>query len=113
MSEQIDRATRLAESLIKQHQPLSRRWNLIVGPVLMPPIKGAYHPCYETIYLAEWHAMADNQDDIKNTILHEIAHALTCRVPPVEGEHGPSWFRMATELGVNTKDYAQIAEAAQ
>lgn len=53
----------------------------------------------ETISLNLNHSLYNNIDNIKKTILHEIAHALT----PGEG-HRIEWQKKALEIGLSYKD---------
>lgn len=49
------------------------------------------------IELSTYHAASGNWKEIKNTILHEIAHALV----GVGHGHGPVWKRKALQIGCN------------
>lgn len=57
---------------------------------------GACLPGERAILLSRRHALCSPREDVLNTILHEIAHALTpgCR------DHGPEWREAAAALGV-------------
>lgn len=51
---------------------------------------------YTHIAIQKEHALFDSIEDIKNTILHEIAHALA----GIENNHNKYWQEIAKELGV-------------
>lgn len=53
----------------------------------------------ESIWINLDHALFNNIDNVKKTILHEIAHALT----PGEG-HRIEWQKKALEIGLSSKD---------
>ena len=53
----------------------------------------------ESIWIKLNHALYDNIDNVKNTILHEIAHALT----PEEG-NSIEWQKKALEIGLSYQD---------
>ena len=54
--------------------------------------------CYanlKLITISEWHAMHDTDEQVMETVRHEIAHAL---IPDVKG-HGPQWQARAIQVG--------------
>lgn len=53
----------------------------------------------KTIFLSQFYIQLNNEEDIRNTILHEIAHAL---VGCVEG-HNQVWKRKAREIGCDAE----------
>lgn len=54
-----------------------------------------------TITLATWHIERDSDDEVIETILHEIAHAIT----PGAG-HRPIWSETAKQIGSNGEEFA-------
>lgn len=48
-----------------------------------------------SIYLSKHYIRLNSHEDIRNTILHEIAHALA----PTDGGHGILWRSMAARIG--------------
>lgn len=57
---------------------------------------GACHGRLRKISLSEYLVRLNEEDQVRNTILHEIAHALT----PNERGHGPQWRRKCIEVGI-------------
>jgi predicted SprT family Zn-dependent metalloprotease len=51
------------------------------------------------ISLSQFLVALNDEADVKETILHEIAHALA---PPRAG-HGPAWRAIATSIGCNAR----------
>lgn len=90
----ITEAKKMALSLMTQHGLLNKGWRFDFNNR-----KGAYGVCShstKTIYLSIPLTKAViNPDSVKNTILHEIAHAL---VGSGYG-HGYVWQRKAREIG--------------
>lgn len=62
----------------------------------------------KTIYISTVFADALTNTEVKDTLLHEIAHAMT----PGEG-HGVEWKRMARILGCAAKSTARLENAEQ
>jgi hypothetical protein len=56
-----------------------------------------------TIVLARWHALLSDEYSIRNTMQHEIAHALIPYVwrEPRREDHGKRWQEIAQSLGCN------------
>lgn len=53
-----------------------------------------------TIYLSKHHIDNDSYDDVKDTVIHEVAHALN----PADG-HGSKWKNTAISLGGSGEQY--------
>ena len=48
----------------------------------------------KTIYLSKHHIENDSYDDVRDTVIHEVAHALN----PLDG-HGNKWRKTAMSMG--------------
>jgi predicted SprT family Zn-dependent metalloprotease len=59
---------------------------------------GACKPSMRTISLSWRLTLLNNPDEVRETLLHEIAHALT----PGDG-HGEKWKAMCRKLGIRAK----------
>lgn len=87
-------ATDLARSLVSKH--LLDEWDFDWNNR-----KSALGVCNyrkKTIYLSEYFLGRVTDDEIKDTILHEIAHALTWVFYHKTG-HGPVWKRICRQIG--------------
>ena len=85
----------LAEELLRKH-------DLATTKVEFRNHFEAAGKCYangETITLLLQHCLCDDIEEVKNTILHEIAHALV----GVHCGHNIVWQKKAKELGVTWK----------
>ena len=81
----------LAESLMRQHGLVGWKFEFDRAKVRL----GCCHHRTRKITVARFHAQHDPLEQVRDTILHEIAHALCgCR----EG-HGPAWKAKAVEVG--------------
>jgi hypothetical protein len=89
---------RLLEVLFLTQEYLNK-YNLSDIEIRFTKSERAYGLCSEsgdTISLNLFHAMWDNLESVKETILHEIAHAMT------SGEgHFIEWQKKAIELGLS------------
>lgn len=93
---EIQRAEQIANQLISKHlkAPWRFKWN---------NRKASIGLCsYEdfTIQLSKSWVLCDPEEEVIDTILHEIAHAIA----GYKAAHGPEWKKVAKELGV--KDIA-------
>ena len=61
------------------------------------------------IRLSRRHAVNDGPEEVKDTILHEIAHALA----GAKARHGPVWKAVAVRLGATPKARAEESEEAR
>lgn len=57
-----------------------------------------------TISLSGFHLDTDDDDEIRDTILHEVAHALA----GPEARHGNTWVRIARSIGCNGRPKAML-----
>jgi ribosomal protein L21E len=98
----VQAATALATSLMQQHGMTALGWKF--------QITGAQNRLglctYETktISLGVAHTLSADEAEVRNTILHEIAHALVGHRPrnaygQLETGHGPTWKRKAIAIG--------------
>jgi predicted SprT family Zn-dependent metalloprotease len=56
------------------------------------------------IYVSKYHIEFSSLDEFKNTILHEIAHALAGH----KAGHGPEWVRIAKEIGCDGQRLCKV-----
>jgi len=88
-------AKNLAIDLMKQHINTPYAWH-----VQFDNAKARFGCCSHqkrTIYLSRFCTMNRTEDEVKNTILHEIAHVIA---GPREG-HGYLWRVAAKQVGIN------------
>ena len=90
----IKDAEKLARKLIKRH--LGTRWQFQWDGAVRRA--GACHYDRNVISLSRRLTELNNEAHARNTILHEIAHALA---PPEESPHGDTWKRIARYIGCN------------
>jgi predicted SprT family Zn-dependent metalloprotease len=92
----LDRARELAEELIEQHlncRSGKRPWRLVFDHARRR--LGQCDYIEREIHLSTPLTLANEEHIIRNTILHEIAHALA----PIGAGHGPAWKRVCLEIG--------------
>ena len=86
----LNEAEQLAKDLIKQYNiPYSFAWNNSYRYI------GRCSCSKHIIYLSKAYTLLNSIDQIKDTILHEIAHALA----PISENHGTKWKKIAISLG--------------
>src|SRR5215831_12499482 len=74
-------------------------WKVRIFTDLNRPYLGLCSHKDKAILLNGHHVDTHPEPEVKDTILHEVAHAL---VGPSNGQpHGPTWVTKAKELGVN------------
>jgi predicted SprT family Zn-dependent metalloprotease len=83
-------AERMARQLIAEH--LDTRWTFKWDNAKTR--LGACHHRNHTITLSKHFATLNGEDETRDTVLHEIAHALTPGVA-----HGPAWRKAAARIG--------------
>lgn len=93
----------LAWSLMKHHGLTAQGWTFQFDRA--KERLGCCKPRRKIITLSALVTPGQPDDDVKDTILHEIAHALC---PPREG-HGPIWKAMARAIGARPERCGQIA----
>jgi predicted SprT family Zn-dependent metalloprotease len=93
---ELDRARQLGEELIDQHLNCRRgqgTWTLVFDHAKRRLGQCDYQ--VREIHLSKPLVLANEEHIIRNTILHEIAHALAgCAVG-----HGPEWKRVCVAIG--------------
>ena len=92
---QLIEARRLAKDLITQHQ-LSG-WSLRFDNARQRC--GSCDYAKTQISLSRHFAQLNSEDEVRNTLLHEIAHALA---GPRVG-HGPKWQKIAKQIGARVE----------
>ena len=90
---ELAQARKLAEDLMRLHKLLPK-WSF-----KFDRSKVSFGKCYyakKQISLSQYLVELNEEDEVRDTILHEIAHALT----PGDG-HGPLWKAMCVRIGAN------------
>lgn len=86
-------ARNLAEGLMQKHELVGWTFDFDEAEVTF----GKCHISRKKITLSRKLVELNEERHVRNTILHEIAHALA---PPTE-MHGPEWRRVALSIGCN------------
>jgi len=102
---ELTAARTLALKLMDQHGLTALRWSFRFDGAQKRLGLCTYRS--RTISLGEAFASAAEESDVRDTVLHEIAHAL---VGPGHG-HGPVWKKKAHELGCTPKSTGRNAAA--
>jgi SprT protein len=90
----LAQARKLANDLIRLHK-LSPAWSF-----KFDRSKVSFGKCYygkKQISLSRYLVELNDEDEVRDTILHEIAHALA----PRGAGHGPVWQSIAKSIGCN------------
>jgi len=108
----IEQAEQWANYLLNRFPEL-RAWSCVVDYSRQDEWVGLCYYETSTILLDWRHVLRDPDFEVKDTILHEIAHALVKDEPE---EHGPLWEAKALEIGVSYKEicryrYASVEDA--
>jgi hypothetical protein len=99
-------ATALGKRLFRKYG--LKGWKLIVTRNLGENAQGICRPVEKEIYLDPY-KLSRPRSSIRETILHEIAHALAGKDVGRNG-HGPKWQKKARALGVSEGDIAWHAK---
>lgn len=98
---------RTIEELEEQEQDKMEKWVLQLGRAKRR--LGCCHYNKKIIEISKDYLMAGSEEQIANTITHEIAHAL---LPPSAG-HNSEWKRLHQKLGGNGERCGNIPEMAK
>ena len=90
-------ALNLAYSLMKQHGLTDAGWHFSFDRAKRRA--GACHYSKRTITMSSTYVSLNTEDSIRNTMLHEIAHALA----GFRAAHGAEWVRVAKSIGCDGK----------
>jgi predicted SprT family Zn-dependent metalloprotease len=90
----LQQAKELAERLMRQHQ-LQHEWTFVLDRSKVRFGKCDYRR--KQISLSRCLTELNNEAEVRDTILHEIAHALA----PRGAGHGPAWKSVAIAIGCN------------
>jgi SprT protein len=90
----LDDAESLAKQLMKLHR-VPRGWSFVFDRSKVRFGKCDYRR--KQISLSKYLVELNSVDEVRDTILHEIAHALA----PRGAGHGPAWKRLALSIGCN------------
>jgi predicted SprT family Zn-dependent metalloprotease len=93
----LKRAQQLALDLMEQHNLMEKGWRF--GFDTAKRRFGCCNYSYKEITLSRALVLVNDEDRVKNTILHEIAHALVGR----GHGHNSVWKRKAIEIGCDGK----------
>jgi len=86
-------------------------WRLEVSARMTSYAGWCYHRS-KTIRIAEWLVLRASDAEIRDTVRHEVAHALA----GAKAQHGPAWKALAIELGAKPSaeyDYALLPLTAR
>jgi predicted SprT family Zn-dependent metalloprotease len=90
----LERARRLAEALMRQHKLLPQ-WSFVFDRSRVR--FGRCHYDKRQISLSRFLVELNDEPEVRETILHEIAHALA----PRGAGHGPLWKAVAQSIGAS------------
>jgi SprT protein len=90
----LNQARELAEGLMRLHRLLPK-WSFTFDRSKVRFGKCDYR--MKRISLSKYLVELNKEDDVRDTILHEIAHALA----PRGAGHGPAWKSLALSIGCN------------
>jgi len=109
----LDQVKELALTLMRKHDLPADGWQFNYNHAKR--IIGLCHHTEKKIELSKWYALGLSKKEIKDTILHEIAHALC---PPsqekkgngrrVEPPHGEQWKAMCRKIGATPQARKKI-----
>lgn len=86
-------AENIAINLMEEHGLIEQGWSFAFDRALYR--LGLCRFDRKQITISKHFASAANEYEVKQAVLHEIAHALL----PVEAKHGPAWQDKALEIG--------------
>jgi predicted SprT family Zn-dependent metalloprotease len=92
----LDLAQRDAEEMIRYHIGTERGWTFQFDNA--PRRFGYCHYTKKLISLSKKLTRLNSYEEVHNTILHEIAHALNFEIHDERG-HGPNWVNIARSIG--------------
>jgi predicted SprT family Zn-dependent metalloprotease len=111
--EKLDQVRELALQLMRKHKLDKDGWQFQWDHAKLR--LGSCNYTYKTITLSKWYMLGLKRSEIKDTILHEIAHALVgpCTTWKENGRradapHGPAWKAMAEKIGATPKAKAKL-----
>src|SRR5690606_29785254 len=97
---ELGTAIALVYNLLNEHGLVSKGWT-----VKFSGASRRLGSCYygkKLIRLSRHHVLAGSDDEVMNTIRHEVAHALAGR----GAKHGPEWKAWAVKLGTSPRSMA-------
>jgi predicted SprT family Zn-dependent metalloprotease len=100
---EIEVAKRMALRLMHEHGLYSRGWTLHIGRGAR--LFGACHHSRRCITLSGPLIALNNEAEVRDTILHEIAHALVSQ----DAGHGPRWKACAIAVGARPQRCAAVS----
>ena len=110
---QLEEVRNLALKLMRKHGLDKQGWQFQWDHAKLR--LGSCNYTYKTITLSKWYMLGLSKKEIKDTILHEIAHALVgpCNEFKENGRravapHGAEWKAMAKKIGATPKAKAKL-----
>lgn len=96
----IEKAEELAKSLISKY--LTSEWSFSFNR--RKAVLGVCNYTTKTISLSKTVTLANSEAQVKNTILHEIAHVIA----GAEAKHSAKWVQIAKSIGCDGKVHGDI-----
>lgn len=79
---------------LQDRYPKVKPWELVISPQLRRAAGCALFD-KQVIKIADWLTTRASQDEVLDTLFHEVAHVLA----GIDVNHGPEWQKWAEELG--------------
>jgi predicted SprT family Zn-dependent metalloprotease len=100
---ELQNAKELAETLMNHHGLILSGWKF--NWIDTKRTIGRCSYTMKTIYLNREYVSLNDQWPVRDTILHEIAHALCS----ISDKHGPNWKRMCVRIGANPQALTDVS----
>ena len=91
---------RMAQYRLSPVGELHAFWNIRWATANMKKTAGSCNISQRQIRISKPYAVKVPLEDLRNTVLHEIAHAYVNRTKAIK-PHGPEWKKKALEIGCN------------
>jgi predicted SprT family Zn-dependent metalloprotease len=102
----LSRATMMAVDCMNYHGLLNRGWQFKLDSAKRR--HGVCRRWCRTISISEAVTLLNSEDEVLDTILHEIAHAIA----PAGAHHGPQWKLVAREVGARPQRCASTSSVS-
>lgn len=99
-------ALKMYASLMWEHGLIKEGWKPKLNSRASRRL-GACHYRNKTLDISVWHVDNGTDEAIKDTMLHEIAHAIAGHA----AGHGPEWKAVCVRIGARPEQYADEADA--
>jgi len=80
---------------LQREHPELRGWTLVFNKRMRSYLGRCWYAPRREIHIAEWHRTQSPEAEVRDTLLHEVAHALA----PVWAGHGREWKRACVRIG--------------